>query len=87
MESSLIGFYTIIDSVGAGISTMMSISDRLGLYFFCQKMKKTRPMREESDEKVFISRESRHISFVNIMIEVLFPICTLTWRVNNYVSP
>ena len=25
-------------------------------------------------------------SFVNIKIKVLFPICTLSWRVNNYVS-
>ena len=25
-------------------------------------------------------------SFVNNMIKVLFPICTLIWRVNNYVS-
>ena len=38
------------------------------------------------DGKVFISRQSRHFSFVNIVIEVLFPICTLTWRVNSYAS-
>ena len=25
-------------------------------------------------------------SFVNIMIKVFFPICTLIWRVNIYVS-
>ena len=25
-------------------------------------------------------------SFVNNMIQVLFPICTLIWRVNNYIS-
>ena len=24
--------------------------------------------------------------FINIMIKVLFPICTLIWRVNNSVS-
>ena len=26
------------------------------------------------------------LSFVNNMIKVLFPICTLIWRVNKYVS-
>ena len=36
-------------------------------------------------EKVFISRHSRpfHFDFFNAII---FPTCTLTWRVNNYVS-
>ena len=39
------------------------------------------------DGRVFISRQSRHpFSLMNIMIKVLFPICTLMWRVNNYVS-
>ena len=31
------------------------------------------------------SHQSLHF-FVIIMIKALFPICTLTWRVNNYVS-
>ena len=39
------------------------------------------------DGRVFISRQSRHpISLINNMIKVLFPIWTLIWRVNNYVS-
>ena len=38
------------------------------------------------DEKVFISRQSwLFFSIVN-MIKVFFPICTLTWRVNNNLS-
>ena len=38
------------------------------------------------DGKVFISRQSRHpFSLINNMIKVLFRICTLIWRVNNYV--
>ena len=50
-------------------------------------MEKTRSVREEIDGKVFISRQSRHLfSLINNMIKVLFPICTLIWRVNNYVS-
>ena len=34
----------------------------------------------------FISRQSWHFSFIVNLIEVLFPICTLIWRVNIYVS-
>ena len=65
--------YVIIFCVGAGISTLMSISDRLDPYIFRQKMEKTRSINEEMDWKVFISRRSRHVSFLIIMIEVLFP--------------
>ena len=43
-------------------------------------------MKEEIDGKVFISRQSPHLSFVNDTSKVLFPTCTLTGRVNNYVS-
>ena len=65
----------------------MPISDGSDQTFFCRKMERTRSMREEMDGKVFISRQSRHpFSLINIMIKVLFPICTLIWRVNNYVS-
>ena len=42
-------------------------------------------MKEEMDGEVFISRQIRHDSFMDIMIKILFPICTLNWRVNNYV--
>ena len=84
-ENSLDRFvYIIFYGIGARISTLMSIPDGLGPYFFRRKMEKTRPMREEMDGKVFISHQSRHF-FWNIMIEVPFPICTLTWRVNNHV--
>ena len=75
----------IIYCVGAGISTLMSTSDGLAPYLFCRKMEKTRSVREDMNGKVYISRQSRH-SFVNNMIKLLFPICTLTWPVNNYVS-
>ena len=42
-------------------------------------------MKEEMDKQVFISRQSRHFSFIDNMIKVLFPICNLNWRVNIYV--
>ena len=60
---------------------------RIGQYFFRRKMEKTRSVREEMDGEVFISRQSRHaFPLINNMIKVLFTICTLIWRVNNYVS-
>ena len=49
-------------------------------------MEKTRSVNEEMEGKLFISRQSRHIFFVIIMIKVLFPTLYFTWRVNNYVS-
>ena len=60
--------------------------DVLGPYFSRRKMEKTGPMRVEIDGKVFISHQSCHFSFIANMIEVLFPLCALTWRVKNYVS-
>ena len=38
--------------VGAGINSLMSISDGLGPSIFCRKMEKARPMRGEMDGKV-----------------------------------
>ena len=65
----------------------MSFSDGLDPYIFLsKKMEKTQPMREEMGRKVFISHQSRHSFFVSNMIQSLFPICTLNWRVNNYGS-
>ena len=49
-------------------------------------MEKTRSMKEEMDGEVFISRQSRHFAFIDNMIKVFFPICTLKWYVNNYAS-
>ena len=53
---------------------------------FRRKMKKTQFSEEENDGRLFFYRQSRHYSFVDDMIKVLFPICTLSWRVNNYFS-
>ena len=47
--------YTSLDcqqNIGAGIDTLMSISDGLGPSIFCRKMEKARPMREEMDGTV-----------------------------------
>ena len=43
--------------------------------------------KKETDGEVFNSRQSWNFSFIDNMMKVLFPICTLTWRVNSYVSP
>ena len=37
-------------------------------------------------EKLFISRQSRHFDYDDVIFKVLFPICALTCRVKNYVS-
>ena len=65
--------YVIIYCVGAGISTLISISDWSDPYIFRRKIEKTRSVKEEMEGNLFISRQSRHISFVIIMIKVLFP--------------
>ena len=78
---------TVNKGVGAGINTLMSISDGLGSSTFCRKMEKTRPLREEMDGKVvYFPPESALLPLMLYFWTVLFPICTLTWRVNNYVS-
>ena len=65
----------------------MSISDGLGPSIFCRNMEKARPMMEEMDGKVvYFLPESAHFAFDVMISEVLFSICTSTWRVNNYVS-
>ena len=66
--------------------TLMSISDGLGPSIFCRKRERARPMREEEDGKLFITRQSRLSNFEVIFFYTLFPICTLTWRAKNYVS-
>ena len=78
--------YVIIYCVGMGITTLMFISDGLDRTFFWRKMEKTRSMKGEMHGEVFFSRQDCHFSFVYNMIKVLFPICTLNWRVDNYVS-
>ena len=81
---------TVNKGVGAGINTLMSISDGLGSSIFCRKMEKTRPMREEREEMdgkvVYFPPDSALLPLMLYLSTVLFPICTLTWRVNNYVS-
>ena len=53
METFLIFTQVIIFCVGAGLSTLISISDRLDPYIFCQKMEKMWYMKEEKNGKVF----------------------------------
>ena len=78
---------TVNKSVGAGINTLMSISDGLGPSIFCRKIEKARPMREEMDGKVvYFSKESALLPLMLYLSTVLFPICALTWRANKYVS-
>ena len=72
-KSSWSFVYVNIYCVGAGISTLISISDWSDPYIFRRKIEKTQSVKDEMEGKLFISRQSRHISFVIIMIRVLFP--------------
>ena len=77
---------TVNENVGAGIDTLMSISDGLRPSIFCQKMEKERPMREEMDGKVvYFPPESAFLHLMLCFSTVLFPICSLTWCVHKYV--
>ena len=63
MEMTVIFVYVLIYCVGAGITTLMSISDGSDSTFFCRKMERTQSVRGEMDGKVFNSRQSRHSFF------------------------
>ena len=43
-------------------------------------------MGEKMNDKVFFPAKGGIFCLINNIIEVLFPTCTLTWRMNNYVS-
>ena len=57
--------------------TLMSISYGLDPSTIRRKMENTRSFKEGLDEKMFISRQNRHFSFVIIMIKVVFPTLNL----------
>ena len=82
--------YTFLDCeqyVDVGLNTLMSCSDGLGPSKFCRKMEKARPMREKMDGKVvYFQPVSAFFNFDVLLYKVVFPICTLTWRLKNYVS-
>ena len=61
---------------------------RIGLYFNLSKGGKDAVREGRNEWKgVYFPPESASFSLINIMIKVLFPICTLIWRVNIYVFP
>ena len=79
--------YIIIYCVGAGITTLMSFSDRSDPYFFPSKDGKDAVREKRNGQKgVHFPARVGIFSFINDMIKVLFPIYTLIWRVNIYVS-
>ena len=61
---------------------------RIGPYFFLSKVGKDAVREGRNGWKgVYFPPESASFSLINNMSKVLFPICTLIWRVNNYVFP
>ena len=87
MENLRSFVYVFIYCVGAGIITLISICDWSDPYIFRRNMEKTRYVKEEMEGKLFISRQSRHISFVIIMIEVLFPTLYLNLACKQLCCP
>ena len=67
-------------------SSLKSVSDGLGPSIFRRKMENSRPMKEEMDWKVVISRQSRHFSLWLCFSKKTFPYLYLDWRANNYLS-
>ena len=60
---------------------------RIGPYFFLFKDGKDAVREGRNGRKgVYFPPESASFSWINNLIKVLFRICTLIWRVNNYVS-
>ena len=74
-------------NICAGTNFLMSISDGLGPSIFCRKIERMRLVREEMDGNlVYFKPESAFLFGFFWLMYVLFPICSLTWRVSNYVS-
>ena len=60
---------------------------RIRPYFFLSKDGKDAVREGRNGRKgVCFPPESASFPLINTMIKVLFPICTLIWRVNTYVS-
>ena len=61
---------------------------RIGPYLFLSQDGKDAVREGKMDGEVFISRQSRHLfNLINNMIKVLFPVCTLIWRVKKSFPP
>ena len=61
---------------------------RIGPFFFLSKDGKDAvPEGRNGLKGVYFPPESASFSLINNMIKVLFPICTLIWRVNIFVFP
>ena len=59
---------------------------RIGPVLFPSKAGKDAILKEEMNGEVFFSHQSQHFSCIDNIIKVLFPICTLNWRISNIVS-
>ena len=60
---------------------------QIGTYFFLSKDGKDAVREGRNGRKgVYFPPESASLFLINNLIKVLFPVCTLSRRVNNYVS-
>ena len=78
--------YFNICCVGEEKTTLMSLSDGLDPFIHLSKDGKDLVYEGRDGRRSVFSRQSWHFSFIDNMIKVLFPICTLNCRVNIFVS-
>ena len=77
LRKSVWSFVNFNNFFRCGNNHLISIYDGVDPYNFCRRKGKTRLINKEMDEEMFTSRQSRQFSFIDNMIKVLFPICTL----------
>ena len=87
MENTLIFVYVFIYLCRRGTNHFDVHFRRIGPYFSPSKDGKDAVREGRNGRKgVYFPPESASFTLIYSMIEVLFPICTLIQRVNNYVS-
>ena len=87
MEISLIFCLCFYSLCRRGINHFDVHFRRIGpVLFSVEKWKNRGPWGKKWTERGFFPPESASFLFDKNMIKVVFPICTLVWRVNSYVS-
>ena len=79
--------YSCIFYVNRGKITLMSFSGESNLSVFCPKNGKDAPLEGRNGMKGGFFLPELVYSIYVLMEKMFFPICTLTWRLNNNVFP
>ena len=76
----------ILNNVGTGISNLMSISEGLDPSVFCRKIRSMRPVYVDERGEICLFPACVGLFLWFSIMKVIFPVCTLTRRVDGYVS-